>query len=203
MRTAFVLPAAALAAIWYGLVLPPTAQAIPIPSCSEQLAELQARVGQAVPLPPGMAAACDAQQQQEFAKAGQQQPTQKPAAPPPPPSGPLPCTPAAPGVNGNCGFTYAQCGVGALTGVGPCPEGLPPGAAPPPPPPQVIATPPGPQQMQGIPPGVVDVPAAPAPNTGPPLDPGQCVNLPYYQEFQFYCATVGPPPPGWQPGTRS
>jgi hypothetical protein len=200
MRTAFILPAAALAAIGYGLVLPPTAQAIPIPSCSEQLAELQARLGQAVPLPAGMAAACDAQQQQEFAKAGQPQPTQKPAAPPPPPSGPLPCTPAAPGVNGNCGFTYSQCAVGALTGVGPCPEG----AAGPPPqaPPQPALAPPTPPAAPPTGPEI-NVPAAPSPNDGQPVDPGQCTNLDYYVKFKLYCATVGPPPAGWHPGMGS
>ena len=200
MRTAFVLPAAALAVIGYGLISPPPAQAIP--SCAEQMQMLYARLAAAgdnaaaVGLQQGLAqcAAVDA------AKAGQptqqaQQPAQQPAA--------GPCGPnVAAGINGTCGQQSNLPGLCAITGQ--CAPGVLPGAPPPPPPPpQVIATPPGPQQMQGIPPGVVDVPAAPAPNTGPPLDPGQCVNLPYYQEFQFYCATVGPPPPGWQPGTRS
>jgi hypothetical protein len=194
----------------------PPAQALPIPSCSEQLAELQARLGAAgiapAPLPPGMAAQCDTQQQQEFAKAGQQpQPMQKPAAPPPPPSGPLPCTPASPGVNGNCGFTYAQCAVGALTGVGPCPAGnpgVPPPAAPQLPdmgPPTPPAAPPGPNPA--------DVPAfTPIPMPGgPPLqmdtgpvanwtegNPADCANAIYAAHFNMFCATAigGPYPLG-------
>jgi hypothetical protein len=198
MRTAFVLPAAALAAIGYGLVLPPMAQAIP--SCAEQLNMVAAATGSVVP--PDIMAQCQAamanpQYQQQHQQPTQHQPTQQQ-----PQQGPLPCTPAAPGVNGNCGFTYAQCGVGALTGVGPCPAGLSPGVGAPAPVIQAPAPVGGAPIPGGGAPNPADVPAVAPPITGPPMHaPPECANLDYFIQYRIMCEQNGAPyPPGYTPG---
>jgi hypothetical protein len=200
MRTTTLVPAVAFAAIGFApftVLAAPTAHAIP--SCAEQLQELAARLGKTVD--PAIMAQCQAamanpQYQQQHQQPTQQQPTQQQ-----PQQGPLPCTPAAPGVNGNCGFTYAECGLGALTGVGPCPAGLPPGAPPPAapgaPPPAAPGAPP-----PAAPPAPVEVPQAPLPNTGPPMHaPPECANLDYFIQYRIMCEQNGAPyPPGYTPG---
>jgi hypothetical protein len=115
------------------------------------------------------------------------------------------------GINADCGYQAAQCGVSALTGVGPCPGGMPaavpgtpgggPGGGPGLQIPQIPAT----QQTPGLPQMQIPamVPQAPAPNDGPPIDPGQCANLDYYIQYKLSCAAIAPPPPGFHLGMGS
>jgi hypothetical protein len=105
MRTAFVLPAAALAAIGFGLVSPPTAQAIPVHTiCPPSLN-----------LVPGAMQQCLA----AHARAGLN-----------PEGGNGPCDPnVAAGMNGTCGWQSVQPGTCALTGQ--CQGGIPSVEVPP------------------------------------------------------------------------
>jgi len=196
--------AAAIIVPFAPFAVAPPAQALPIPSCSEQLATLAAATGGVVP--PGLAAQCDAAQAAEFAHPpSAQQPAQQPAGPPaaPPPG---PCVmphlgPTGP-VNGDCGYQAAQCGVAALTGVGACAGGMP-AAGPAPTGPTGPAT-----GLQGPGPGPNN-PAnvSPAPglnqiNSGQPVQaPPECANLDYFIVNRIMCEQMGAPlPPGYTYG---
>ena len=128
MRTSPLVMAAAAAAVasFASFAMPAASRRhAPIPSREDHSPPMRAAaVGR--PVPPNVRAMRAASHKPARVPLDQQQQNPPPSAPPPP-AGPCGPNVAAGDQREPAAFQAAQCGVGALTGVGPCPAGLPPG----------------------------------------------------------------------------